>query len=147
MHVQNKKVSLKKLGCLPYPKVWEMQERLFDDIVATKLNNRKLAKALQQPTPNYLLFCEHPHVYTLGKSGNKAHLLVNECVLRGQDVPFYTTNRGGDITYHGPGQLVVYPVLDLENFFMDIHRYLRVLEEVIIVTLQDFGIEGEGFRD
>ena len=140
MNAPNKQVVTKKLGCLAYPDACAIQEVLFNEIVAIKLENRKLAPPLQKPTPNYLLFCEHPHVYTLGRSGTKDHLLADESALKAQGIAFYPTNRGGDITYHGPGQLVVYPVLDLENFFMDIHRYLRFLEEAVIATLQDFGL-------
>src|SRR3569623_4104 len=143
MELRNKQVTIKQLGCLPYQEAWAIQEALLSEIVSIKLANRKLDTDLQKLPPNYLLFCEHPHVYTLGKSGTAAHLLTSETVLQAQGVAFYTTNRGGDITYHGPGQLVVYPVLDLENFFMDIHRYLRFLEEAVIATLQDFGLSGK----
>jgi len=139
---QNKQVAIKELGRLAYQEAWAIQEALFDEIVAIKLENRKLDASHQKLTPNYLLFCEHPPVYTLGKSGTAAHLLASEATLRAQGVSLYTTNRGGDITYHGPGQLVVYPILDLENFFMDIHRYLRLLEEAVIATLKDFGLLG-----
>lgn len=142
MYVKNKQVFVRQLGYLAYQEAWALQETLFNEIIAIKLENRKLATTHQNFTPNYLLFCEHPPVYTLGSSGTTAHLLVNEATLQAQGVSFYTTNRGGDITYHGPGQLVVYPVLDLENFFMDIHRYLRHLEEVVMATLQDFGLLG-----
>jgi lipoyl(octanoyl) transferase len=142
MHDQNKQVSIKKLGFLAYQDAWDIQETLFHEIVAIKLGNRKLYASHQKLTPSYLLFCEHPHVYTLGKSGVAAHLLASEDTLQAQGVSFYHTNRGGDITYHGPGQLVVYPILDLENFFMDIHRYLRLLEEAVMATLKDFGLWG-----
>ncbi|MEM9416810.1 MAG: lipoyl(octanoyl) transferase LipB, partial [Bacteroidota bacterium] len=136
----NKQVVIKRLGSVAYQAAWDLQEDLFNKIVQTKLENRKLAADQQKQTPNYLLFCEHPHVYTLGRSGVAAHLLASQTTLQAQGVDFYVTNRGGDITYHGPGQLVVYPILDLEHFFMDIHRYLRLLEEAIIATLQDFGL-------
>jgi lipoyl(octanoyl) transferase len=139
---QNKQIAIKELGRKAYREAWAIQDTLFDEIVAIKLENRKLDAPHQKLTPNYLLFCEHPHVYTLGKSGTAEHLLANEAVLQAQGVAFYPTNRGGDITYHGPGQLVVYPILDLENFFMDIHRYLRLLEEAVIATLKDFGLWG-----
>lgn len=142
MRSPNKQVSIKQLGCLPYQEAWDVQEALFNEIVSIKLENRKLDKPYQKITPNYLLFCEHPHVYTLGKGGNSAHLLASEAMLQAQGVALYTTNRGGDITYHGPGQLVVYPILDLENFFTDIHRYLRLLEEAVIATLNDFELLG-----
>jgi lipoyl(octanoyl) transferase len=139
---KNKQVAIKHLGRKAYQEVWTIQEALFDEIVSTKLENRKSDASHQKLTPNYLLFCEHPHVYTLGRSGASAHLLASEATLQAQGVAFYSTNRGGDITYHGPGQLVVYPILDLENFFMDIHRYLRLLEEAVIATLKDFGLWG-----
>ena len=132
MYSKNKQVTVKRLGSIAYQEAWDMQEALFNEIVAVKLENRKLDTAHQKLTPNYLLFCEHPHVYTLGKSGTAAHLLAREATLQAQGVDFYATNRGGDITYHGPGQLVVYPILDLENFFTDIHRYLRLLEEAVM---------------
>ncbi len=142
MRHQNKQVAIKHLGRKAYQEACAIQETLFHEIVAIKLENRKLDASHQKLTPNYLLFCEHPHVYTLGKSGTAAHLLASEATLQAQGVSLYTTNRGGDITYHGPGQLVVYPILDLENFFMDIHRYLRLLEEAVIATLKDFGLLG-----
>jgi len=142
MYGQNKQVSIKKLGRLAYQEAWAIQEEFFNKIVSIKLENRKRDKPCRKLTPNYLLFCEHPHVYTLGKSGTTAHLLASEAMLQAQGVSLYTTNRGGDITYHGPGQLVVYPILDLENFFTDIHRYLRRLEEAVIATLKDFGLLG-----
>jgi len=141
MNPVNKRVVIKKLGCVAYPEAWAIQEALFNEIIAIKLENRKLAPSLRKKTPNYLLFCEHPHVYTLGRRGAKDHLLVDDSMLQAQGIAFYPTNRGGAVTYHGPGQLVAYPVLDLENFFMDIHRYLRFLEEAVIATLQDFGLE------
>jgi lipoyl(octanoyl) transferase len=142
MYRQNKQVVIKQLGHKAYQAACAIQETLFDEIVAIKLENRKLDASHQKLTPNYLLFCEHPPVYTLGKSGTTAHLLASEATLQAQGVAFYATNRGGDITYHGPGQLVVYPILDLENFFTDIHRYLRFLEEAVIATLKDFDLLG-----
>jgi lipoyl(octanoyl) transferase len=142
MRSQNKQVSIKTLGCLAYQTAWTIQETLFREIVSIKLENKKLHASHQTPTPGYLLFCEHPHVYTLGRNGIATHLLASEAALQVQGVSFYRTNRGGDITYHGPGQLVVYPILDLENFFMDIHRYLRLLEEAVMGTLKDFGLWG-----
>ena len=142
MQSQNKQVVIKNIGRLAYPEACAIQETLFNEIVAIKIKNRHLNTVAQQPTPNYVLFCEHLHVYTLGKSGTPAHMLTNEEVLRDQGIALYSTNRGGDITYHGPGQLVVYPVLDLENFFLDVHRYLRLLEAAVIATLDDFGILG-----
>ena len=142
MYGINKRVIIRQLGYLPYQKVWSIQETCFNEVAAIKLENRKLAKSFHKLTPNYLLFCEHPHVYTLGRSGTMEHLLVRKSMLRTQGISFYTTNRGGDVTYHGPGQLVVYPILDLENFFTDVHRYLRYLETAVIATLRDFGLLG-----
>ena len=136
----NKQAEVQYLGLIDYQQAWDYQEELFNEIVAIKIANRKLPAGEQQPTPNYLLFCEHPHVYTLGKSGKLSHLLLSEERLSAVGATFYKINRGGDITYHGPGQLVGYPILDLDNFFTDIHRYMRTLEEGIIRTLADFGI-------
>ncbi len=137
----NKKVKFKDLGLKDYKEAWDYQEELFSRSVATKIENRKLPPEAQKATDNYLLFVEHPHVYTLGKSGEAAHLLLNEEGLKTKNATFYKINRGGDITYHGPGQLVGYPLLDLENFFTDIHKYLRLLEEAVILTLAEYGIE------
>ncbi len=134
-------VKFIELGLIDYKQAWDYQEKLFDEIVATKINNRKLSESEQQQTTNYLIFCEHPHVYTLGNSGKEAHLLVNENQLKEKNVTYYKINRGGDITYHGPGQIVGYPILDLDNFFTDIHKYLRFLEEIVIRTLAEYGIE------
>jgi lipoyl(octanoyl) transferase len=137
----NHKTFFQKLGIIDYKKAWDYQEQLFTSIVDLKLENRSSKTENQHLTPNYLLFCQHPHVYTLGKSGNPDNLLLTEEDLRNKKATFYRINRGGDITYHGPGQLVGYPVLDLENFFTDIHRYLRYLEEAVILTLMDYGID------
>lgn len=137
----NKKVQFEDLGLIDYKKCWDYQESLFAEILAVKSINRKQAK--NNITANHLIFCEHPHVYTLGKSGNKNNLLVNEHYLKNKGASFYKINRGGDITYHGPGQIVGYPILDLENFFTDIHKYLRLLEEAIIRTLQEYGLNAE----
>jgi len=138
---QNKFVKYSHLGLIDYQTAWDLQEKLLAEIVALKVENRALDVSLQKPTPNYLLFCEHPHVYTLGKSGHESHLLINDVELEEKQATFYKINRGGDITYHGPGQLVGYPIFDLENFFTDIHRYMRFLEEAIILTCADFGID------
>ncbi|TDO96518.1 lipoyl(octanoyl) transferase LipB [Flavobacterium sp. 245] len=135
----NKKIQLQDLGNRDYKSTWEYQEELFKDIVDLKIKNRR--EELELPTPNYLLFVEHPHVYTLGKSGDLENLLLNERQLEAKGATFYKINRGGDITYHGPGQIVGYPILDLENFFTDIHKYLRFLEEAIILTLAEYGLE------
>ena len=137
----NKQLIVKDLGTKDYKECWDYQEQLFQEIVAQKANNRTLAPPL--PTNNYFLFVEHPHVYTLGKSGHIENLLINEQALQDKGATFYKINRGGDITYHGPGQIVGYPILDLDNFFTDIHKYLRSLEEVIILTLADYGLKGE----
>ncbi len=137
----NKKVIFQDIGLTDYKEAWDYQEKLFNEIISIKLANRDLPAALQTSTDNYLLFCQHPHVYTLGKSGKEAHLLLNEDGLKQKEATFYKINRGGDITYHGPGQLVGYPIIDLDNFFTDIHKYLRLLEESIILTIADYGIE------
>lgn len=123
---------------MDYKQAWDYQTNLFQSILDVKVNNRT-ANA-QQETNNYLLFCEHPHVYTLGNSGDENNLLVKKENLHTVDASYYQINRGGDITYHGPGQIVVYPILDLENFFTDIHKYMRYLEESVIQTLSEFGI-------
>ncbi|UZD38092.1 lipoyl(octanoyl) transferase LipB [Capnocytophaga ochracea] len=137
----NKQVIVKDLGNKDYKETWDYQESLFEEIVAQKTNNK--ANGTNLPTTNYFLFVEHPHVYTLGKSGHIENLLIDEEGLKNKGATFYKINRGGDITYHGPGQIVGYPILDLENFFTDIHKYLRSLEEVIIRTLSDYGLKGE----
>lgn len=137
----NKQIIVKDLGHKDYKETWDYQESLFEEIVELKRKNR--AENTDLPTPNYFLFVEHPHVYTLGKSGHIENLLIDEAALAKKGASFYKINRGGDITYHGPGQIVGYPIIDLENFFTDIHKYLRSLEEVIIRTLADYGIKGE----
>ncbi|SHO61302.1 lipoyl(octanoyl) transferase LipB [Algoriphagus zhangzhouensis] len=137
----NKKVEFRDLGKMDYQDAWDYQEELFAKTIALKIQNRNLPAEEQTPTPNYLLFVEHPHVYTLGKSGKEENLLLDEKGLEDHHATYYKINRGGDITYHGPGQLVGYPLLDLDNFFTDIHKYLRFLEEAIILTLADYGIE------
>ena len=137
----NKQIIVKDLGHKDYKETWDYQESLFEEIVELKRKNR--AENTEVSTPNYFLFVEHPHVYTLGKSGHIENLLIDEAALAKKGATFYKINRGGDITYHGPGQIVGYPIIDLENFFTDIHKYLRSLEEVIIRTLADYGIKGE----
>ncbi|MBC5862569.1 lipoyl(octanoyl) transferase LipB [Flavobacterium turcicum] len=134
----NKTIQLQDLGLQDYKQTWELQEELFKGIVDLKIRNRR--EELDLATPNYFLFVEHPHVYTLGKSGDLDNLLLSENQLEAKGAKFYKINRGGDITYHGPGQIVGYPILDLENFFTDIHKYLRFLEEAIILTLQEYGL-------
>ena len=137
----NKKITLIDWGLKDYKEAWEEQERLFQAIIDQKTENRRVESP--SPTPNYLIFVEHPHVLTLGKSGVMEHLLMSEEFLKQKHISFYKVNRGGDITYHGLGQVVGYPILDLDNFFPDIHKYLRSLEEVIILTLADYGLKGE----
>jgi lipoyl(octanoyl) transferase len=135
----NREVIFRDLGFRDYKEVWDYQEALFQEILDVKIQNRRAGAGL--PTPNYFLFVEHPHVYTLGKSGDLNNLLVSEAQLSERGARFYKINRGGDITYHGPGQVVGYPILDLDNFFTDIHKYLRFLEEMVIRTLSDYGLE------
>ena len=137
----NKIVEVQELGLKDYKQTWDYQEQLFEAVVDIKIRNRKENTTVF--TPNYFLFVEHPHVYTLGKSGDMSNLLLNETQLIEKGATFYKTNRGGDITYHGPGQIVGYPILDLENFFTDIHKYLRLLEEMIILTLDEYGLKAE----
>jgi lipoyl(octanoyl) transferase len=138
--VKNKQIIFEDLGLLDYKACWDYQENLFNKTIQQKISNRNLTEEAQVPTDNFLLFVEHPHVFTLGKSGDESNLLVNEEQLEEKNASYYKINRGGDITYHGPGQLVGYPILDLDNFFTDIHKYLRLLEETIILTLNDYGI-------
>lgn len=130
------------LGSSDYKQTWDFQEQLLQQIMQLKLEGRNQGLGDLAPTPHYLLFCEHPHVFTLGKSGKPEHLLSNEQQLKNANADYYKINRGGDITYHGPGQIVGYPILNLDLFFNDIHRYMRFLEEVIIRTLKEYGIEG-----
>ncbi len=137
----NKQVQFKDLGRKDYKDTWDEQEQLFKDIIDVKIKNRREDAGLE--TDNHLLFVEHDHVYTLGKSGDLENLLANETLLKNIGATFYKINRGGDITYHGPGQIVGYPILDLENFFSDIHKYLRFLEEIFIKILADYGLKGE----
>ncbi len=126
---------------MDYKACWDYQEKLFNSVIEQKIKNRDLPDSEKKQTKNYLLFVEHPHVYTLGKSGDEKNLLVNEEQLLEKKATYHKINRGGDITYHGPGQLVAYPILDLDNFFTDIHKYLRFLEETIILTLNDYSIK------
>jgi len=123
---------------MDYKEAWDYQEELLNGIVGIKIKNRR--EGSNELTKNYLIFVEHPHVYTLGKSGDISNLLIDESELTNRDAKFYKINRGGDITYHGPGQIVGYPILDLDNFFTDIHKYLRFLEEIIILTLKEYGL-------
>ncbi len=136
-------IKLTDLGLTPYQEAWDIQQGIFDSIVDIKLANRKLPENEQTPTQSEFLFVEHPHVYTLGKSGDTANMLLDENTLKQKGATFIKVNRGGDITYHGPGQVVGYPILDLDNFFTDIHLYLRKLEDVIINTIAEYGLKGE----
>jgi lipoyl(octanoyl) transferase len=138
--MQNKEVQFVDLKLIEYKSAWDLQETLLNRIATVKLANRGLEDSSKSSTTNYLLFCEHPHVYTLGKSGDESHLLLQESFLSTIGATYFKTNRGGDITYHGPGQLVGYPILDLENFYTDIHLYLRMLEEAIIKTCEGFDL-------
>lgn len=135
----NKNVKFIDWGLTDYQLAWDQQEQIFEQTIAVKTKNRN--SEIQQDTPNFLVFCEHSHVYTLGKSGHPENLLLDEQGLAEKQATYYKINRGGDITYHGPGQIVGYPILDLDNFFTDIHLYLRMLEEAVILTLKDYGIE------
>ncbi len=137
----NKMVQLQDLGTKDFKATWDYQEMLFKAVLDTKIKNRREDAGLE--TENHFLFVEHPHVYTLGKSGDLSNLLLSEAELAKKGATFYKINRGGDITYHGPGQIVGYPILDLDNFFTDIHKYLRFLEEVIILTLAEYGLKTE----
>ena len=139
----NKKVQFEHLGLIDYQKAWDYQEAIFKKTIDLKIQNRKNEEVGEKilSTVNTLLLCEHPHVYTLGKSGDRQNLLVNEQQLKEKDATYYEINRGGDITYHGPGQIVGYPIFDLDNFFTDIHKYLRLLEESIILTLKEYNID------
>ena len=138
----NPKVIYEDLGLIDFKEAWDYQTQLFDATIAIKMDNRR-DENNKKITSNYLLFCEHPHVFTLGKSGKETHLLLNENSLKARGATYYKINRGGDITYHGPGQLVAYPIFDLDHFFTDIHKYLRFLEEAVIRTLAEYDIIAE----
>ncbi len=138
--IKNKTTQFIHLGERDYKSAWEYQEELFGKTVDQKITNRKTPEAERVPTSNYLIFVYHPHVFTLGKSGKEDHLLLDENGLKEKDASYYKINRGGDITYHGPGQIVGYPILDLDNFFTDIHKYLRYLEEAVILTLKEYDV-------
>ena len=140
VEIMNRNILLKDLSVKDYKETWDYQTELLQEIVDIKVDNRRNNKKIV--TKNHFLFVEHPHVYTLGKSGDLSNLLLNEKQLQEKGATFYKINRGGDITYHGPGQIVGYPILDLENFFTDIHKYLRFLEEAIILTIAEYGIKG-----
>jgi len=137
-----RKVLFRDLGLMDYKATWDLQETIFKETIERKIANRTLISEKQIRTENHLLFVEHPHVFTLGKSGKQEHLLADEKQLSQAEATYYRINRGGDITYHGPGQIVGYPIWDLDHFFSDIHKYLRLLEEAIILTLAEYGIQG-----
>ena len=139
------KVHFIDWGIINYKEAWDKQEELFKQKVDQKLLNRDIPKSERKLIEHHLIFCEHPHVYTLGKSGSIENLLVDDEQLKNLNATYYPINRGGDITYHGPGQIVGYPILDLDQFFTDIHKYLRLLEESIIITLAEYGIKGERY--
>ncbi len=139
--ILNKTIYFRDLGLIDYKKAWDYQAELHQKIVDIKISNRDKAVQEQKQTVNYLLFCQHPHVFTLGKSGDKSNLLLNSQELQEKKASFYHIDRGGDITYHGPGQIVGYPILDLDNFFTDIHKYLRLLEETVILTCRVYGLD------
>ena len=139
---KKKSIIIKNLGFINYTDCFEYQKKIQNEIIQIKLNNRN--NKIKQKTPNYLLFVEHNHVYTLGNSGDNSNLLFDKTILEKKGIDFHKTNRGGDITYHGPGQMVCYPILDMENFYTDIHKYLRDLEDIIINTLSFFGINASG---
>ena len=139
--MSNRAVTIRRLGLIDYKEAWDLQEKIFKELVDLKIKNRnENTSVLPQ---NQLLVCEHPHVFTLGKSGKEDHLLLDKKGLKDNEADYFKINRGGDITYHGPGQLVVYPIFDLEQFFTDIHKYMRFLEEAVILTLSEYGIFGE----
>jgi len=150
--MKNKEVTFQDWCLIDYKEAWDRQEAIFGNTVdlKTRIRNRKITSegdeyGEDELTPNYLVFCEHPHVYTLGKSGKPEHLLLDEKGLKEKNAVYYPINRGGDITYHGPGQIVGYPILDLDNFFTDIHLYLRTLEEAVILTMAQYGLKGERY--
>ena len=141
-----KEIVYKDLGLISYQAAWDLQTRLFEEVIARKVSNRKALPTEIQKQYHYLLFCEHPHVYTLGRNGKEEHLLLNETTLVEKQATFHKINRGGDITYHGHGQVVGYPILDLDEFFTDIGRYVRFLEEMIIRMLEEYDILGERIK-
>ncbi len=139
----NKNITFEDLGLIEYQEAWDYQTKIFEKTIAVKsVNRKKEDQGLEvETTKNHLIFCEHPHVYTLGKSGKESHLLMNSTQLEVNNISYHKINRGGDITYHGPGQIVGYPIFDLDNFFTDIHKYLRFIEEAVILTLEEYGIK------
>ena len=146
MPAPNRTVRFQDMGVIDYKEAWDQQEELFQGIIDRKMKNRNLPEDQQETTQNYLLFCEHPHVYTLGKNGSENNLLADMVQLQNKQATFYKINRGGDITYHGPGQIVGYPILDLDNFSPDIHLYVANLEEAVIRTIARYGLRGERLK-
>ena len=146
MPAPNRTVRFQDMGVIDYKEAWDQQEDLFQGIIDRKMKNRNLPEDQQETTQNYLLFCEHPHVYTLGKNGSENNLLADMVQLQNKQATFYKINRGGDITYHGPGQIVGYPILDLDNFSPDIHLYVANLEEAVIRTIARYGLRGERLK-
>jgi len=138
-----KEVIFQDIGLTHYKQAWDYQENLFRQIISGKIEGHSSTSNSKLQTPNYLIFCEHHPVVTLGKSGNAGNLLMSEAWLRQRGIEFYRINRGGDITFHGPGQIVGYPILNLDMFFTDIGKYMRLLEEMVIRTLDEYGIKGE----
>ncbi|MFO7721694.1 MAG: lipoyl(octanoyl) transferase LipB [Bacteroidales bacterium] len=134
--------SFRNLGLIRFKEAWDIQEELFQSIVSIKMGNRNLPPSEKEVAPNYLLFCEHPHVYTLGKSGSEDNLLINPVQLQANDAEFIPINRGGDVTYHGPGQIVAYPILNLDVFVRGVREYIHLLEETVITMLKQYGING-----
>ena len=141
MILKNKKIQILNWGIQKYNSAWDKQEHLLQSIIDIKKSNRSNNKIIK--TPNYLIFLEHHPVYSIGKSGDQENLLIDISTLKFKGIEYVKSNRGGDITFHGPGQLIIYPIIDLDNFFTDIHKYLRKIEDVIICTLNDFGIKGQ----
>ncbi|MCK4406854.1 MAG: lipoyl(octanoyl) transferase LipB [Bacteroidales bacterium] len=139
-------ITFKYLGLIDYKKAWDYQQKLFNELINIKKTNRDLPLHKQEELKNYLLFCEHPPVFTLGKSGSENNLLINKKTLEKEKISYYKINRGGDITFHGPGQIVGYPILDLENFSLNIREYIYKLEEVIILTLNEYNIKAERLK-
>lgn len=141
--MEKQKVAIHRLGLIEYQEGWDLQYKLLDTLVASKRRNRERSEDDREVPLHHLVFCEHPPVYTLGKSGKEDHLLLSATELKNRGVDFHKINRGGDITFHGPGQIVGYPIFDLEYFFTDVHKYVRSIEEVIIRTLQHYSLPGE----
>ena len=140
MIMKNKKILVRDIGKQSFSEAWEYQEKIFKKIINQKVQNRSKDKKIE--TKNFLILTEHNHVYTIGKSGDINNLLIDKNELSKKQIEYFKINRGGDITYHGPGQIMAYPIFDLDNFFTDINLYLRKLEEVIIHTLQSYGLKG-----